>query len=260
MKDFLSHLLVCLITATTLALLLSGCGDVTADPTTEVSTVQIPTDSVETTASTETTAALETTFPAPDCLLPLDDWRLRLINRDHPIDQEYKPELTHVRSDIYVDSRCYADLIAMLAACRADGLSPLVCSGYRDMEYQTKLFENKVRRLRAEGLTEEEARRVAQTIVALPGTSEHHIGLAVDIVDQAYQQLNEQQEQTAVQQWLIEHCWEYGFILRYPNGKSDITKIIYEPWHYRYVGKEIAAEIRDSGLCLEEYLAQFQNL
>ena len=260
MKDFLCHLLVYLMIAVAPALLLSGCGYRAAAATTEASavqteptTVQMPTDPVETIAPSETT------LPVPVCPLPLDDWRLQLINRDHPIDQEYKPELTHVRGDIYVDSRCYTDLTAMLEACRADGLSPLVCSGYRDLDYQTKLFNNKIQQLRAEGLPEDEAHRVAQTIVAIPGASEHHIGLAVDIVDQSYQQLNERQEQTAVQQWLIEHCWEYGFILRYPNGKSDITKIIYEPWHYRYVGKEIAAEIRDSGLCLEEYLAQFHR-
>ena len=80
------------------------------------------------------------------------------------------------------------------------------------------------------------------------------MGLAVDLVDRNYQQLDESQENTPAQKWLMEHCWEYGFILRYPNSKSEITGIIYEPWHYRYVGVEEALKIRDSGLCLEEYL------
>lgn len=87
-----------------------------------------------------------------------------------------------------------------------------------------------------------------------PGTSEHQLGLAVDIVDADYQLLNHAQEDTAVHQWLLEHCWDYGFILRYPADKGDVTGIIYEPWHYRYVGREHAQAIRAAGLCLEEYL------
>ena len=91
--------------------------------------------------------------------------------------------------------------------------------------------------------------------VARPGTSEHQTGLAVDIVDTSYQILDEGQENTPVQQWLMAHCAEYGFILRYPTDKSEITGVGYEPWHYRYVGVEAAREIMANGLCLEEYLA-----
>ena len=87
-----------------------------------------------------------------------------------------------------------------------------------------------------------------------PGTSEHQAGLAVDIVSVDYQILDEGQEDTPLQQWLMEHCWEYGFILRYPPDKGEKTGIIYEPWHYRYVGREYAQAIRQSGLCLEEFL------
>ena len=91
-------------------------------------------------------------------------------------------------------------------------------------------------------------------MVAYPGTSEHQLGLALDIVDVSYQQLDTEQENTPVQQWLMKNSWKYGFVLRYPADKSDITGIIYEPWHYRYVGKEAAAEIYENKLCLEEYL------
>ena len=91
-------------------------------------------------------------------------------------------------------------------------------------------------------------------MVAVPGTSEHQLGLAVDIVDKSYQILDKKQETTAVQKWLMEHAWEYGFILRYPNGTTDLTGIIYEPWHYRYVGRDAAADIRDKGVTLEEYI------
>ena len=90
--------------------------------------------------------------------------------------------------------------------------------------------------------------------MAVPGTSEHQTGLAVDLDSASYQVLNRKQEQTKEQKWLMEHCWEYGFILRFPSDKSDVTGIGYEPWHYRYVGKETALAMRDSGLCLEEYL------
>ena len=96
----------------------------------------------------------------------------------------------------------------------------------------------------------------AAKTVALPGTSEHQLGLAVDIVDRSNQNLDRTQETTAVQQWLMAHSWEYGFILRYPDEKSETTGIIYEPWHYRYVGKEAAEEIYRQGVCLEEYLDQ----
>ena len=91
-------------------------------------------------------------------------------------------------------------------------------------------------------------------MVAVPGTSEHQLGLALDIVDMNHQILDESQEETDTQQWLMAHSWEYGFILRYPNDKSEITGIIYEPWHYRYVGRDAAREIYEQGVCLEEYL------
>jgi len=91
-------------------------------------------------------------------------------------------------------------------------------------------------------------------VVAVPGTSEHQLGLAVDLVDLDNQNLNESQEKTAVQKWLLENSWKYGFILRYPNDKRKLTGIIYEPWHYRYVGKDAAREIYETGVCLEEYL------
>lgn len=95
--------------------------------------------------------------------------------------------------------------------------------------------------------------------MAVPGTSEHQTGLAVDLVASSYQVLDRKQEQTAEQKWLMEHCWEYGFILRYPSDKSAVTGIGYEPWHYRYVGRETSKAIQDSGLCLEEYLTALEN-
>ena len=93
-------------------------------------------------------------------------------------------------------------------------------------------------------------------MVAPPGTSEHETGLALDITAQSYPVLEQDQEDTPEQQWLMENAWRFGFILRYPQGKTEITGICYEPWHYRYVGREAAKEIQEKGLCLEEYLAE----
>jgi D-alanyl-D-alanine carboxypeptidase len=105
------------------------------------------------------------------------------------------------------------------------------------------------------GYSREEAERIAATVSAIPGTSEHQLGLAVDIIDTGIWGLVQEQEDLAGQQWLMENCWRYGFILRYPKNKTDETGIIYEPWHYRYVGIELAEELRECGLTLEAYLA-----
>lgn len=185
-----------------------------------------------------------------------EEWNLVLVNRWNPLDSDPEITLTQLRNGQAVDERCYPDLQEMMDACRAAGLSPLICSSYRTMEDQAALYQAKIRDLIQSGSSETEAQTLAGTIVAVPGTSEHQLGLAVDIVDENYQLLDENQENTDVQKWLMEHSWEYGFILRYPSDKSDVTGIIYEPWHYRYVGKEAAKEIYESGLCLEEYLEQ----
>lgn len=177
-----------------------------------------------------------------------------LVNRWNPLPDGLCPALVDIGDGRQVDARCRDDLMQMLADCESDGQSPVICSAYRSHSYQVGLFDNKVSRLRVQGLSDEDARDEAMTVVALPGTSEHQTGLALDIVDAGYQELDEAQEDTAVQKWLMANSWRYGFILRYPTGKSRVTGIIYEPWHYRYVGREAAREMYDSGMCLEEYL------
>ena len=187
-----------------------------------------------------------------------EDWQLVLVNPWNKLPEDFRVELKKLSNGLRVDARIYDDLSAMLSDCRKAGLSPLVCSAYRSQETQTRLYRNKISRLRAAGYTAEKAVQEAGRWVAVPGTSEHQTGLAVDLVAASYQILDQKQEQTAEQKWLVEHCWEYGFILRYPTDKSEITGIGYEPWHYRYVGKTAAAAIHDSGLCLEEYLQQLE--
>lgn len=194
--------------------------------------------------------------PTPT-LPPVEDvpWQLTLANEAHPLPEDWDVETQELNNGLEVDSRIYDALSRMLNDCKAEGLSPIVCSAYRTVSRQMELFEKKVNERMAEGLSYSEAYDAAAAVVAIPGTSEHNLGLAVDICAQSYQVLDDAQAETAEQQWLMEHCTEYGFILRYPKGKEDLTGIIWEPWHYRYVGVDAAREITDSGLCLEEYLA-----
>lgn len=185
-----------------------------------------------------------------------ESWKLILVNRWNPVPDNYESEITFVKLkyDQSVDERIYPDLQQMMDDCRADGLNPMICSGYRSKDKQQQLFDNKVNEYLQQGYSLEKAYSEAEQWVAVPGTSEHHLGLAVDIVSENYQFLDEGQEQTPEQQWLLENCWKYGFILRYPSDKSELTGIHYEPWHYRYVGKNAAEYITQNDLCLEEYL------
>lgn len=187
-------------------------------------------------------------------------WNLKLVNQDHPLAGDHTITTAALTNGKEVDIRIYDALLNMLNDCKAAGLDPIVCSAYRSVATQAELFEDKLDRLMEDGMSYGEAYEAASTEVAVPGTSEHSLGLAVDICALSYQILDEAQADTAEQQWLMEHCVEYGFILRYPRDKEHITGIIWEPWHYRYVGEELAREITDSGLCLEEYLALHYKL
>lgn len=185
----------------------------------------------------------------------VQEWYLVLVNEDHPLDASYVPDaLTDISEQCQVDSRIAEDLQQMMADGAAEGLSMYVTSAYRSYERQAETFNASMQNRLNQGMTPLDAYRETSIQVALPGTSEHATGLAVDIISTQYGELDERQGDTAEQKWLMEHCWEYGFILRYPSQKSDITGIIYEPWHYRYVGKEAAEEITEKGLTLEEYL------
>ena len=187
-----------------------------------------------------------TTEPKPQPPIPLTNWRLVLVNAANKLAEDYSVSVTKLPEGHEVDKRCYSDLRAMLDACKAAGLYPRLEAAYRTAEQQAEYFEAKIRELREQGMKSAEAEEKALRIAAQAGYSEHQLGLAVDIADED------------ARQWLMEHSWEYGFILRYPEGKTDQTGRDYDPGHYRYVGKEVAAEMWESGLCLEEYLAQFQ--
>lgn len=182
------------------------------------------------------------------------DGLLLLVNPWTPLPEDFVPgELVPVQNDQAVDARAYPDLQDMLQDMSQAGLSPLICSSYRSQERQQELYDNKVQRVMAEGASREAAQAEAARWVARPGTSEHQTGLAVDIVSLSNQMLDETQESTPEFQWLAENAWKYGFILRYPEGKEEITGYIFEPWHYRYFGTEEAQKIYESGLTVEEY-------
>lgn len=170
-----------------------------------------------------------------------------LVNPWNMLPDNYQVELVVAEGGYRVAKSCYDALNRMLADCRAAGLAPILYSGYRTYWDQMALYQAMVADMGSAA--------AASTVVAVPNTSEHQLGFAVDIVAENHRKMNNTQSRTEVQQWLMEHCWEYGFILRYPEGTTDITGIIYEPWHYRYVGEYLAKQLQENGLTLEEYLA-----
>ena len=205
---------------------------------------------------TEPTVSTEVFITEETEVVPseINDWNLILVNPWNRLPEDYQFQHQKLANGLTVDQRIYEDLCAMLSDCWKEGLHPVVCSAYRPYSTQQRLYRNKIARLQAAGYRYDAALQEAGRWVAVPGTSEHQTGLALDIVSYRYQILDQKQEETAEQKWLMEHCWEYGFVLRYPSDKSELTGIGYEPWHYRYVGREAAAEMKENGLCLEEYL------
>ncbi|MBQ4602872.1 MAG: M15 family metallopeptidase, partial [Clostridia bacterium] len=174
----------------------------------------------------------------------------------NPIPDGFAPQLVSVGNGQQADYRVKDALNAMLTDCRKAGYNPIVCSSYRTIARQQTLFENETKAFMSYGYDRATAEEFASKWVARPGTSEHHTGLAFDIVSASYQKLDRSQENTPEQKWLMANCHKYGFILRYPDDKTEITGINYEPWHYRYVGLDIAKEIHEKQITLEEYLSQ----
>ncbi len=181
-------------------------------------------------------------------------WNLLLVNPWNSMPKDFSVDLVSIGNGHSIDERAYDDLKEMLRDAKKKGLSMFVCSSYRTNKKQTTLYNNKVNKYIAQGYSRERAKEKAGMWVARPGTSEHQLGLALDIVSTSYTGLDKAQEKTKEQKWLMANSYKYGFILRYPSDKCDITGIGYEPWHYRYVGKTAAKEIYEKGICLEEYL------
>lgn len=180
-------------------------------------------------------------------------WNLILVNKDHKIPSNYKLDLTELSNGEKVDKRIYPQLQKMFDDARAAGLELFVREGYRTTREQQEIMDEKIEEYRAEGYSHSEAKELAEKYVAIPGTSEHQLGLSVDINADTSKCSSE-----AVYAWLAENAYRYGFIKRYPNEKVEITGINNEPWHYRYVGTEAAAQMQENGLCLEEYIEQLK--
>ena len=177
--------------------------------------------------------------------LELEEWALVLANYDHDI-REYEPELEEVQNGYRMDVRV-AEIARQMI---------LVCSAYRPYSSQERNFNNSVNTYLSMGYSQDQAVAATAQLIAYPGRSEHQTGLAADIVTPAYQGLDDGYAETDAAKWLLENAADYGFILRYPADKTEITRINFEPWHYRYVGIDAAKEIMENGLCLEEFLEQ----
>lgn len=219
-----------------------------------------------TAAATDTTAEYvseaeiekETTFNNADAERTVvdpeaDSWNLIVVNAQREIPEGYVPELSEILSTgKTLDSRVTPYYEAMYTAAKGDGIILTPYSAYRSCERQKINYENLTNTYMTRyGISREEAAKKAATVILPPGTSEHNLGLAVDICNTLDSFANSKEYK-----WLTEHAHEYGFILRYTAEKQPITGIVPEPWHWRFVGVEYAKEIKDSGLCLEEWVAE----
>lgn len=173
-------------------------------------------------------------------------WNLILVNKWNPLPDNYEINLTEVPGGEKVDERIYDPLMKMLEAAKEAnwGQMPEIVSGYRTSKKQQELYNDKLAKFKQEGYSNDEAARQTEQWVAVPGYSEHQLGIAVDINGATYD----------LYLWLQQNSYKYGFIFRYPGSKANITGTAEEVWHYRYVGKDAAKEIYEQGLCLEEYL------
>lgn len=229
--------------------------------TTEVQTTETQTAKVETTTrkeSEKTTAVKKpSSLPTPQTVTINDDnWQMVLVSIKYRLPDGYKPTLASAtgESATQLDARVAPHYKEMYEAALKDGCKLTPYSGYRSYERQKNNYERKVSAYMAEGNSREKAEVLAAEWILPPGTSEHNMGVAMDIVS-----TKESFDKSKEYKWLTENAAEYGFILRYPKNKTDITKVAYEPWHWRYVGRENALKIKASGKCLEEYLGIYND-
>ena len=194
----------------------------------------------------------------------LADPMMVLVNHTNKMPDNYTFDTKECGSQTAVNktlqtAACDA-FLEMQKAAAADGVTVWMQSGYRSVKYQTGLYERKTKYYTDRGYDTATAKEMAAAVVNPPGYSEHNCGLAADLNSPEHTGLDEGFENTTAFRWLCEHAVEYGFILRYPKGAEDKTEITYEPWHWRYVGRENAAKIGASGLCFEDYIAQLHAI
>ena len=184
-------------------------------------------------------------------------WAYYLINADNPLPEDFTVGLDYVQGSFMLDERCAGYARQMIEDAAADGVQLTVVSAYRSVQKQQENLESYTQRLMREGHNSSEARRLAEKEIALPYTSEHNAGVALDILTpdwwESHDDVTDDFENTEQFRWLSENAHKYGFIMRYPKEYENVTGIIYEPWHYRFVGVYYAGRIKESGLPLEYF-------
>lgn len=237
--------------------MMSGASDAMSDMGKAASDM---TDGVSSTPTSDPSGASVSSDAAMASAEAASNWQLRLVNAANPLPDDFEPETSNIAGYEHrpFDMRAADWLEKMLHDAEQDGCKLYLVSGYRSIGRQRALFQIKTEELMQQGLAAQQAEQEAARWVARPGTSEHNLGLAADIVSAdwytTHNDLTEDFEQTPAFAWLKANCAEYGFILRYPKEKEAVTGISYEPWHYRYVGQEAAKQIMLTGITLEEYL------
>ncbi len=187
-----------------------------------------------------------------------ENWNLLLVNQDYILPDDYTVKTAKIADGTQsLDYRVVPYYNKMVAAAKADGISLLAVSGYRSLDRQRSNFQRKINYYQGLGYSKAEATRLAAKIVLMPGTSEHNAGLAMDFGTNGNSTLDENFGKTEAFKWLSKHAADYGFILRYAADTTNITKVTYEPWHWRYVGEKAAKEIKARGVTLEEYLGYY---
>lgn len=183
------------------------------------------------------------------------DWNLRLANFENILPEDFTVEVANIDETRQFDARALPYLKQMINDMQKDGVKDVwVQSAYRSVERQKELYDNSVNKYLRQGKTQEEAERLTDEYINKPGSSDHNLGLAVD-----FNYVNDEFEETKAFKWLKEHAEDYGFILRYPSDKEEITKIAYESWHWRYVGEEHAKKMNELNMCLEEYIEYLED-
>lgn len=232
------------------------------------SAISMPAQSIAdpTVSSAENTAAPANALglTADEARAMLADPLMVLVNHTSKMPDDYTFDTKECGSATAVNKTlqtvaCDA-FLEMQKAAAADGVTVWMQSGYRSVKYQTSLYERKTKYYLDKGCGNATAKEKAAAVVNPPGYSEHNCGLAADLNSPEHTGLDEGFEKTAAFRWLCEHAGDYGFILRYPKDAEDKTEIIYEPWHWRYVGVENAAKINASGLCFEDYIETLQSI
>ncbi|MEG3074114.1 MAG: D-alanyl-D-alanine carboxypeptidase family protein, partial [Ruthenibacterium sp.] len=217
------------------------------------SSVALPSSSVAASMAPSSTPLPPAPAVAP---IPRDEWYMKLANKQSPLSADFKVETEKTVDGIEVDARIRGAVNDMIAGAKEQGVKLKTVAGYRSYQRQENSYNNRVAEFVKAGKTKEEAQAAAAIITAPPGASEHNLGLSVDMQSVASHDYADTFKDSAEAKWLLDNAANYGFILRYPAGKEAVTGFDFEPWHYRYVGVEQAQKIKESGLTLEEYLAQ----